>query len=191
MKVGNWNSYFIISKENFLFFKTCNNKANYQQDIVRTARLLVAVNNSSLEIFCMTSMHPDMWWWYSWNSLFLKVWIFLRKCLVWNVLKAGCWLSETKMGSHAFQPNGPPIHLGVQMWTRQPILCHERIHWIPILANTSSLFPLRNSVDEISRPIDSIVVQRIVLQNGRNTLKTWRCVFVLSLTPRQMFLKSS
>ena len=122
---------------------------------------------------------------------FLKVWFFLRKCLFWNVLKAGCWSSEKKMGSHAFQPNGPPIHLGVQMWTRQPILCHERIHWIPIFANTSSLFPLRNSVDEISRPIDSIVVQRIVLQNGRNTLKTLRCVFVLSLTPRQMFLKSS
>ena len=122
---------------------------------------------------------------------FLKVWFFLRKCLFWNVLKAGCWLSGKKMGSHASQPNGPPIHLGVQMWTRQPILCHERIHWIPIFANTSSLFPLRNSVDEISRPIDSIVVQRIVLQNGRNTLKTLRCVFVLSLTPRQMFLKSS
>lgn len=122
---------------------------------------------------------------------FLKIWFSLRKCLFWNVLKAGCWLSGKKMGSHASQPNGPPIHLGVQMWTRQPILCHERIHWIPILANTSSLFSLRNSVDEISRPIDSIVVQRIVLQNGRNTLKTLRCVFVLSLTPRQMFLKSS
>ena len=137
---------------------------------------------------------PNIWEWLICDGgipAFLKVWFFLRKCLFWNVLKAGCWSSEKKMGSHAFQPNGPPIHLGVQMWTRQPILCHERIHWIPILANTSSLFSLRNSVDEISRPIDSIVVQRIVLQNGRNTLKTLRCVFVLSLTPRQMFLKSS